>query len=136
MKRIFVQLCSLLLCLLFVYTATNKFLDFNTFVFQMRLAPVPWMQIIAPVVGWVVPLIEFGIAIAFAFGAFNKTINRNALLASVILLSMFEIYITTMLLSGSELPCTCGGIISTMGWKQHLIFNAVFIIAGIMAIRY
>lgn len=136
MKRFFIQLCSLLFCLLFAYTATNKFLDYNTFVFQMRLAPVPGMHTFAPVLGWVIPFIEAGLAIAFAFGAFNNTINRQALLASVILLSLFELYITVMLLSGSELPCTCGGIISTMGWKQHLIFNALFIIAGIAAILF
>jgi len=39
-----------------------------------------------------------------------------------------------MLLSGQHLPCTCGGIISKMSWKQHLGFNALFILVGLIGI--
>jgi hypothetical protein len=46
------------------------------------------------------------------------------------------IYIAIMLLSGSHLPCTCGGIISDVGWKEHLYFNGLFIIISILSIRH
>jgi uncharacterized membrane protein YphA (DoxX/SURF4 family) len=135
-KMILINICVVLLCLLFVYTAASKFLDFDKFVFQMRLAPVPLMKILSPVLGWVVPVIEMVIAISLAVGFFYPAVKTKGLYASVILLSAFEIYITIMLLSGSHLPCTCGGIISQMGWKQHLFFNGFFIIVGILSIRY
>jgi hypothetical protein len=126
----------ILLIVLFAYTATSKFLDYDKFVFQMRLAPVPLMTIFAPLLGYLVPAIEILIAISLGVGFFYSTIKINALYSSVILLSIFEVYIAIMLLSGSHLPCTCGGIVSQMGWKQHLLFNAFFIIGGIFAVKY
>jgi len=136
MKTILTQICVILLCLLFVYTSASKFLDYDKFVFQMRLAPVPLMKIAAPVLGWLVPAIEFLIAVALAVGIFISSVKIKALYVSVILLLAFEVYISIMLLSGSHLPCTCGGIISKMGWKQHLFFNAFFILTGFLSIRY
>ena len=132
----FKELIPVLLILLFTYTATSKFLDYDKFVFQMRLAPVPLMIPLAPVLGWVVPLVETIIALVLALGYFNSRLKIWGLYASVILLSAFEIYIAIMLLSGSHLPCTCGGIISQMGWKQHLFFNGFFIIGGFLTIKY
>jgi hypothetical protein len=114
----------------------SKFLDYDKFVFQMRLAPVPLMKIFASFLGWVVPAIEMVIAISLTVGFFYPAIKTKGLYASVMLLSTFEIYIGIMLLSGSDLPCTCGGIISNMGWKEHLFFNAFFIIGGILSIKY
>ena len=135
-KSIIIQIFSVLLILLFVYTSTSKFLDYDKFVFQMRLAPVPLMKILAPPLGWSVPTIEIIIAMALASGFFYPAIQMKGIYASVILLSIFEIYIAIMLLSGSHLPCTCGGIISQMGWKQHLFFNVFFIIGGILSIKH
>lgn len=132
----FKELVPILLILLFSYTATSKFLDFHKFVFQMSLAPVPLMKTFAPILGWVVPTLEFLIITTLAIGFFYPTIKKGGLYASVLLLIVFEIYIATMLLSGSHLPCTCGGIISTMGWTQHLWFNGFFIIAGTLSIIY
>jgi putative oxidoreductase len=135
-KSALVDILSIIIMLLFAYTAASKFLDMPKFVFQMRLAPVPLMKIFAPVLGWVVPVIEMVIAISLAVGFFYPAIKTKGLYASVILLSAFEIYIVIMLLSGSHLPCTCGGIISQMGWRQHLFFNGFFIIAGILSLRF
>ena len=119
-----------LLILLFTYTAVSKFLDHYRFVFQMRLAPLPLMKSLAPVLGWLMPAMES----LTVLGLLIPVYRLKALYASVILLCSFEIYITGMLLSGLELPCTCGGIISRMSWGQHLVFNAVFIGIGFMAI--
>lgn len=130
------EIVPILLIVLFAYTATSKFLDYDKFVFQMSLAPVPLMIVLASVLGWVVPVIEMVIAISLAVGFFNPSIKTKGLYTSVILLSAFEIYIAIMLMSGSHLPCTCGGIVSQMGWKQHLFFNAFFIINGILSIKY
>lgn len=124
-----------LLILLFVYTAVSKFLDYDKFVFQMRLAPVPLMSWLAPILGWLMPTVEMLLVIGLGLGLFMPGVLLKSLVASVALLLIFEVYIITMLLSGLHLPCTCGGIISTMSWKQHLIFNAVFIAMGITAIK-
>lgn len=130
-RNLFAIVLTGLLVLLFAYTATSKLLDYNKFVFQMRLAPLPVMKSVAPTLGWLMPSIEMLISIGLLISQFRF----KALYASVILLFVFECYITGMLLTGQHLPCTCGGIISSMSWKQHLLFNAVFIWAGIIAIK-
>jgi hypothetical protein len=117
--------------LLFSYTASSKLIDYEKFVFQMRLAPLPVMKNVAPVLGWVMPVAEAMIV----FGLLYKPLRLNALKASVVLIVLFELYITTMLFSGRQLPCTCGGILSSMSWKEHLIFNAFFLFLGFLSIR-
>ncbi|MBW4888946.1 hypothetical protein KXQ82_04440 [Mucilaginibacter sp. HMF5004] len=124
------EIITFLFILLFAYTAVSKFLDHNKFVFQMRLAPLSILKLMAPTLGWIVPVTELLIAIALL----SDRLRLIALYFSVVLLITFEVYIAGMLLSGHLLPCTCGGIISKMSWKQHLIFNAGFIILAALAI--
>lgn len=129
-KTALTEICIALLILLFAYTAASKFIDYNTFVLQMQRAPLPAMKMVAPILGWLMPTIEMVIVIGLLITRFQL----KALYASVILLALFEIYITGMLLSGQHLPCTCGGVVSRMTWKQHVVFNALFIFIGLMAI--
>lgn len=129
------EIITILLALLFVYTATSKFLDYDKFVFQMRLAPVPLMKFLAPALGWLMPSIEMVLVAGLSTGLFIPRFLLKSLFATVALLLLFQAYITAMLLSGLSLPCTCGGIISTMSWKQHLLFNAIFIVLGMIAIK-
>ncbi len=133
MKRsiIIIKIIIFLFVLLFAYTSTSKFLDYQLFVFQMRLAPLPRMTILAPILGWVIPVTESLLVI----GLLSTKYRIKSLYTSVVLLLLFEAYITAMLLTGHHLPCTCGGIISTLGWKTHLLFNAVYIALGLFAIR-
>jgi hypothetical protein len=120
-----------LLVLLFVYTGVSKLIENDLFVFQMRLAPLPIMVNLAPYLGWIIPTVELLIATGLLINRFRLL----ALYSSVALLMLFMGYIITMMLSGSHLPCTCGGIISTMSWKAHLVFNFTFIILGLLAIK-
>lgn len=118
-----IEICTALIVLLFAYTAVSKVLDYDKFVFQMRLAPVPLMLPLAPVLGILVPATE----ILIVTGLLIRRFRLAALYATIVLLTTFEIYIAAMLLTGHHLPCTCGGIISKMGWGQHLLFNLLFI---------
>ena len=119
---------AVLLIVLFGYTALMKLWEHDKFVFQMRLSPTPLMGWAAPVLSWLVPIIELLIVTALLFDRCRVA----GLYASLVLLAVFEIYITMMLLSGSKLPCTCGGIISRMSWTRHLWFNAAcMLIAGV-----
>ena len=133
MKKLnFISIVVALYILLFSYTAVSKFLDYELFVFQMKLAPLPLMPTIAPLIGILLPLVEFALCILLLKDRWQVL----ALKSSLILMTIFEIYIVAMLFTGKELPCTCGGIISTMGWKQHLLFNCLFIMIGILAIYF
>jgi len=133
-KPVIIEICVFLFILLYTYTAISKFLDYQKFVFQMGLAPVPLMKLLAPVLGWLVPSVESILVVWLCLGLFKQELLLWPLIFSVLLLFAFEVYITAMILTGLHLPCTCGGIISKMSWRQHLLFNIAFIILGIVAL--
>jgi hypothetical protein len=125
-------IASVLLILLFGYTAVSKILEYNKFVFQMQLAQMPMIATLAPLLGILLPILE----LVIVWMLYKDSLRIKGFYASFLLLFTFEIYITIMLLSEEKLPCTCGGIISQMGWKTHLLFNAVFMIISILPIIY
>lgn len=135
-KEAFITFTVMLTLLLFMYTSVSKLLEYDKFVFQMRRAPQPLMQTWAPVIGWAVPAIEL-LLVPLLF------VGRSrfwGLIGSLILMVSFEIYIIWMTImevqTGIKLPCTCGGIISSMGWTAHLLFNAVFIFLLGLSVYY
>ena len=113
----------LLLIMLWLYTGMDKILENEKFVFQMGLSPLGLVAYNNQLLGWVVPVIELALACALAI---EKT-RRVGLFASIFLLFVFEFYIAAMLLSHSELPCACGGVVALMSWRGHLLFNLFFI---------
>jgi putative oxidoreductase len=129
-KEVIIETCIGLIALLFAYTAVSKFLDYEKFVFQMKLAPLPLMKTMAPILGVLMPVTELIIAVMLLFNGYRV----KMLYATIGLLIAFELYISGMILSGRHLPCTCGGIISKMGWGQHLLFNLLFILISMTAI--
>ena len=130
-KTIIIEAIALLFFILFLYTAVSKIIDYHRFVFQMRLAPLPILKVIAPTIGWLVPVVELFISIILI----TRKYRQLAFYFSVALLSVFELYILFMLIFNTELPCTCGGIISQMSWKAHVVFNAIFITLGVIGLR-
>lgn len=118
----------ILVLILFMYTGVSKLIEYNKFVFQMQRVPLPLIQNLAPTLGGVVPIIEIALVIMLYF----EKSRFLGLIGSLTLLVSFETYIIWMksleVQLGIRLPCTCGGIISSMGWTEHLLFNAIFII--------
>lgn len=135
-KETLITCTVLLTILLFMYTAVSKLLEYDKFVFQMRLAPLPMIRTWAPIVAWIIPIVEL-LLVALLY---KKRTRYLGMVSSLVLLTCFEIYITWMKIvemqTGARLPCTCGGIISTMGWTTHLLFNAVFILLLGLSIYY
>lgn len=123
---------AVLVMLLFTYTAVSKALDYNKFVFQMRLVPVPLMHNLAPIIGWSLPIVELTISVFLL----TERFRQHALKAALLLMVAFEVYIILMLASGLDLPCTCGGLISKMSWPVHLIFNGVIILLLALAVTF
>ena len=58
----------------------------------------------------------------------------TGLTSATILMAILTTYVAMILASSGSLPCTCGGIISRMGWKAHLMLNSAFLVAGLWAI--
>ncbi|WP_416171535.1 MauE/DoxX family redox-associated membrane protein [Algoriphagus boritolerans] len=70
------------------------------------------------------PVIEFVATITLLIPSFR----RSGFILSIILMSAFTGYVAWVWLGFTErMPCTCGEIISSLTWGQHLILNLVFL---------
>ena len=127
MKRVVTtELISSLLILLFVYTGLSKVLSIEHF--RAVLGQSPVISSGAGMLAWQVPLTELGIALLLFFPA----TRLFGLWASLVLLCFFTLYLVYVLVFVPHLPCSCGGVIGSLGWKEHVVFNVFFIgLAGI-----
>jgi hypothetical protein len=129
-KDVVVEVVVALLVLLFSYTALSKLLEHEKFIFQMSLSHFTLLTQTAGFLSWFLPVAEMIIVVLLLV---PKT-RLQGLYSSLVLLLSFSFYISAMLLSGWDLPCTCGGIISRLSWKGHLLFNSFFIVLAFIAI--
>lgn len=121
-KRLILEITAILYVFLLSYAAMNKALDFEKF--KVELGQSPLLSAFAGWISWGVLIVEFVIAILLLF---PKT-RLKALYAGFSLMAMFTAYIFIMLSFSSFLPCSCGGILEKMSWKQHLLFNIAFLL--------
>lgn len=128
-RQVLLECISALLIMLFLYASLSKFLDFHTFIGEMNNQPLPnsW----TPFLVWIIPCSEILICIALLF-------ERTRLLgfyASLILMSLFTIYSIIILLNFfGRIPCSCGGVIKRLTWKQHVVFNLFYVALSIIGI--
>lgn len=111
---------------LFIYTAVSKAYDWQGTKLAMYSQLFPeWM---ADILLFLLPILELGLASMLLISAWRKT----GLLLSVLLLILFTGYVGWIGLGFSErVPCSCGGVLSSLDWGEHLVFNLAFLgIAG------
>jgi uncharacterized membrane protein YphA (DoxX/SURF4 family) len=113
-------ICTLVIGL-FVYAATSKLLDYYNF--QFGLSESPFIAPFANILAWAVPASELLIAGLLVIPA----LRLAGLYASFLLMLSFTVYIAVMLLSGSDIPCSCGGILEDMSWGAHIVFNSAYV---------
>lgn len=121
-------ICGLFI-LLFIYTAITKLVDFNSFKATLQQSPLIAAQ--GVVVAWLLPTAELTIAVLLFLPATKKV----GLYGSLVIMILFTAYIGYMILFAIKLPCSCGGVISRLSWRQHLVFNIVWIVLAIIALQ-
>lgn len=110
------------LIFLWTYTAGSKWMDYPAF--RSVLAQSPLIDKGAGTLAFLLPLTELGTALLLLFPR-----SRPAgFLASFILLVLFTSYLGYMVLYAPHLPCSCGDVISTLSWKEHIAFNLFFLL--------
>jgi hypothetical protein len=130
LKRTFaIELIAALFIFLFIYTALSKFYDFKNF--RMVLGQSPLIGKLNLLIAWLLPLSELITALLL----FIPGTKLAGFYASLILMSVFTFYIGYMLLFSPHLPCSCGGVIRQLTWRQHLLFNIFFVIMAGLGIR-
>jgi putative oxidoreductase len=123
------ELIKFLLIVLFVYTAVSKLMDFDQFKGQMYQQALPHEM--ATVLIWTIPGIEIIVALMLLF---DRT-SLQGLYLSAFLMILFTGYIALVLLNYfGRVPCSCGGVIKTLGWKLHLVFNLFFMLLSFLGI--
>ncbi|MBD1362971.1 DoxX family protein [Mucilaginibacter sp. ZT4R22] len=124
-----IEIISTLLVILFTYTAVSKLMDLPVFRDQMHNQEFPkW---IAGILIMALPPTEIVTAVLLIIPRARLT----GLWFSAILLTLFSGYIT-LVVAGfyRRTPCSCGGVLKSMGWNTHLIFNLFFLLLTCFAI--
>ena len=116
--------------LLWVYAATAKLLEFEDF--SVQLGQSPLLSAYAGVLVWLVPLSEYVLS---GFLLFPKT-KKVGLYGSLCLMTAFTTYIIIILNYADFVPCSCGGILESLGWIEHLIFNGVCMLLAATALIF
>ncbi|QJB30813.1 hypothetical protein HF329_05665 [Chitinophaga oryzae] len=115
--------------ILFSYTAGSKFLDMKQFARDMDKQP--FNHTITQGLTWGVPVIEALIVVVLIFPRYRIA----GLRAATVLMVIFTIYVLLIMLRVfNKVPCSCGGVIRTLTWEQHLVFNLFFVVLGIVGL--
>lgn len=124
-----VETINFLFVILFLYTGISKLMDYSVFKEQMSASPI--LQPFAPFMAWALPVAEFAVSLMLIIPRWRM----KGLYASTFLMIAFTIYVAAIITFDEKLPCSCGGIISLLSWRDHLIFNSAFIVLGFMGVK-
>jgi hypothetical protein len=115
--------------ILFLYTGISKIMEYSEF--KAQLADSPILGFVSSPVALLLPWVEFAIVLMLIVPRWRL----NGFYATLTLMILFTTYIITLFSINKEMPCSCGGIIALLSWKQHLVFNSFFILLNVLVIR-
>ncbi|KQT24780.1 tellurium resistance protein TerC [Chryseobacterium sp. Leaf405] len=113
--------------LLFCYAAISKMLDFENF--QIQIGQSPLLSAYAGVVSYGVIIAEIAIVLLLII----RSTRLYGLYLSTALMTAFTVYIYLILNYSEFIPCSCGGILEKLSWNQHLIFNVLCVVLGLLS---
>lgn len=119
-KKLIAEIIGGLFILLFLYTALSKLSELELFRLVLRSSPL--ISGYANIVSILIPAGEILVSVLL----FIPGTRRWGLYASFLLMLIFTLYLAYMISFTTQLPCSCGGVISGLSWKQHLVFNIAF----------
>ena len=122
MKRhTFIQILSSLLMLLFTYAAFSKLQDVQ--MFKAQLIKFPLIGYAAGFLSWSIPIAEIFTVLLLFIPQFQFA----GFIVSAILLTAFTLFLIVMVSFANSLPCSCGGVIAKLTWREHIVFNLIFL---------
>ncbi|WP_343555604.1 MauE/DoxX family redox-associated membrane protein [Sphingobacterium sp.] len=112
--------------LFWIYVGMEKLWQLEAF--QIALQQQPIIGALAPLLFWLLPLLE--ISIGIALGLPSRRFQSWGWKASAWLIAIFTIYIGLGVLHIYEKkPCMCSSFLSNISWNKHLLVN--FFILGL-----
>lgn len=124
------QFCIYFFILLFVYAAISKLIDFENF--RVQIAQSPLLSAFGGFIAYAVIVGELLIALLLCF---PKTRILGLYLFWGFMVA-FSVYIYLILNYSPFVPCSCGGILEKMGWREHLWFNIIISVLAIISVLY
>ncbi|CAM4055281.1 Methylamine utilisation protein MauE [Pedobacter westerhofensis] len=129
-KAVIADVAAYSFIILFIYTATSKIQSFESF--KLVLSKSVLIGQYSTLVAWAVPSAEIIISLLLIFPLTRK----DGLISSLAIMLVFTAYLIYMVNSGTQLICTCGGVLSSLTWQQHIWFNAVFIVLAATGLKF
>ncbi|CAM4112619.1 hypothetical protein SAMN06265348_103300 [Pedobacter westerhofensis] len=129
-KKIIIDIIACLFILLFLYTAANKVWEFHNF--DWVLSTLPMIGELHKIIAYSVPTAE----IITSCLLLVPLTRRDGLIYSFLLMLIFTTYLLFMVIYTKDLPCNCGGVISHLSWKQHIVFNLFFLALSLIAFNF
>jgi hypothetical protein len=114
------DIIAALLILLFCYTGITKLINHD--LFTIALGQSELISSMNGPISWALPFLELGLTILLIVPESRKA----GFMISFCLLALFTLYILYMLLFASNLPCSCGGVLKNLSWREHIVFNVFF----------
>src|SRR6266542_2691309 len=102
---------------LFTYTAVSKILHHNLFLITLIQSPILYSQ--ATIISWLLPIVELLTVVLLII----KKTQRIGMYITFTLMLIFSAYVLYLLVFIPNLPCSCGGVLQSLTWNQHLILN-------------
>lgn len=127
-RQIIIEVIAFIFFFLFIYTGLSKVYQYHIYVHDLLRSPM--LAPIAYPASILIPVSEILIAALLIPDATRK----YGFGGSLVLMAMFTIYVGYVLSTSSYRPCTCGGIIRQLSWKNHMIFNVIFLLLAIVGV--
>ncbi|TXI91089.1 MAG: hypothetical protein E6Q36_00090 [Chryseobacterium sp.] len=121
-RLLFADLICGLLLFVFLYTSWDKIRNLENFEFTIGRT-----DLLHPIAGAAARLVILTELLILTFLFIPKT-RRLGLIGSIILLSLFTLYVVYLIVYAPNMPCQCAGFIEKLSWNQHLIFNISLIL--------
>lgn len=120
------EIISGLFIFLFTYTSLTKLMNASAFIATLKRSPL--LADVAAITAWTIILAELIVVLLLFYSPFRTV----GFITSFILMLFFTVYIGYMLSSSSSLPCSCGGIMQQLSWRDHFLLNiALTILAAL-----
>jgi hypothetical protein len=113
---------------LFTYTALSKIIQHKLFLVTLNQSPL--LNAKAGIISWALPAVELATAMLLVY---RKT-QRIGMSVALALMLVFTAYIFYLLLFASSLPCSCGGVLQSLSWQQHLLLNLLLTLLALFEI--
>ena len=121
-----VEIISGLFIFLFTYTSLTKLMNIAGFIAALKRSPL--LAEGAVIIAWTIILAELVVVLLLLY----PPLRIVGFSTSFILMLLFTVYIGYMIASASSLPCSCGGILQELSWKDHFLLNiALTILAAL-----